>query len=684
MEALIDPVPAQEQTTTATTTVLSDDERNALGFRLLAASRRGDLGLVQSLLAQGADIDFVGSDGYTALMCAMSRNHSAVAKFFMARGANLSLACEDGDTALDLAIQRKNSKLVRRLMGQYQQAPRLASLLRLAKWADMPLLALALPTSSEATFTSRIAGNSLLEHSITNSNLPLLRSLLALPGAAATIHSTAPEHAIQGRSPFSYAYQIVSLSLLPPRVALAELFRTSVQQLPDDQAAVAERQALLMWLPTSAPLVFINLLETGAVTLDQPLMLGTYQQPTTLMHLAVMTSTTLRTCSGTATTLFNEVENYASAHGLELPVDVRDAEGFTPFGRAIQAHHVPEATVLRLVQLNAMLELPTAQQSVIVAAVRRAATAALVTELLRRGVDANSVGTDGEPALPAAAALGNLEVVRALLEHGADINGHAERSRMTALHAACSSGSQAIVEHLLQHGARMSLDAASESPLSLAKRRVGGAGIAALLDAPWQGPCTVCESDEALLHPLSACGHAFCRECLAQWVASSVASRSIDLKCPHTSCRQQVAHQDVHVFAADQRTVELFERLVLQHACGSWEDFYWCPAPDCNGGGFSECYAVQCTDCEHRWCSACGEGHHAPGTTCATELTLTADLAWKRANSKRCPQCKAYVQHDGGCSHMRCPCGFEFCYVCNGKYIPGRYSFDLQSCPCAR
>eukprot|EP00741_Cyanophora_paradoxa_P021276 tig00021348_g20536.t1 len=31
---------------------------------------------------------------------------------------------------------------------------------------------------------------------------------------------------------------------------------------------------------------------------------------------------------------------------------------------------------------------------------------------------------------------------------------------------------------------------------------------------------------------------------------------------------------------------------------------------------------------------------------------------------QRCPQCRMYIINDGGCNHMRCTCGTEFCYTC--------------------
>jgi hypothetical protein len=31
---------------------------------------------------------------------------------------------------------------------------------------------------------------------------------------------------------------------------------------------------------------------------------------------------------------------------------------------------------------------------------------------------------------------------------------------------------------------------------------------------------------------------------------------------------------------------------------------------------------------------------------------------------KRCPNCRMFIQKDGGCNHITCECGHEFCFVC--------------------
>ncbi|RZC85327.1 hypothetical protein C5167_041511, partial [Papaver somniferum] len=49
----------------------------------------------------------------------------------------------------------------------------------------------------------------------------------------------------------------------------------------------------------------------------------------------------------------------------------------------------------------------------------------------------------------------------------------------------------------------------------------------------------------------------------------------------------------------------------------------------------------------------------------ANEFLFVQMVATK--NWKQCPSCKFYVERRGGCRHMICRCGSQFCYVCGAK-----------------
>ena len=72
-------------------------------------------------------------------------------------------------------------------------------------------------------------------------------------------------------------------------------------------------------------------------------------------------------------------------------------------------------------------------------------------ELIEEGVDCNQKGKDGFPLI-AAAEKGNVDIVRLLLEHGADTT-KANESGETALLSASHHRHLAVVALIIQHGA---------------------------------------------------------------------------------------------------------------------------------------------------------------------------------------------------------------------------------------
>jgi ankyrin repeat protein len=105
----------------------------------------------------------------------------------------------------------------------------------------------------------------------------------------------------------------------------------------------------------------------------------------------------------------------------------------------------------------------------------------VVEELLNKGVDINSKGTDGRSALFCAAEIGNCAMAKLLLERGVDANKADNEKNITPLLIATQYGYYDMVEVLLEHNAKTNLsDINGITPLYIAAQN-GNYRLAELL-----------------------------------------------------------------------------------------------------------------------------------------------------------------------------------------------------------
>lgn len=205
--------------------------------------------------------------------------------------------------------------------------------------------------------------------------------------------------------------------------------------------------------------------------------------------------------------------------------------------------------------------------------------------------------------------------------------------------------------------------------------------------------CEVCFGDAEFV--TKTCGHIFCLGCLdlhTRTAATSGTATLSTIPCPSGECAAPLDVHDVLFCAADPVALRRLDEAARDAALRASPDFLWCPS--CTDGGFvvrpaadSAASAADCTvaTCArgHGICIECRAAAHAPLTCEANRLSNGESELLKSRIARRCPNCAAPTFRDGGCSHIRCAyCKYEWCWNCNGKYIPGFYSYD-NTCRCA-
>ncbi|KAK0100195.1 hypothetical protein ONS95_008533 [Cadophora gregata] len=200
--------------------------------------------------------------------------------------------------------------------------------------------------------------------------------------------------------------------------------------------------------------------------------------------------------------------------------------------------------------------------------------------------------------------------------------------------------------------------------------------------------CLVCFEEKKVADfparpPTSECGHkgdTCCVSCLQQSIASAFESNIWDdIRCP--ICNLQLQHNDVAEFASP----EIFERYDTLSTRRALENdvpnFRWCLGPNCT---FGQEHPESPTEEPISVCSSCGfvscAHHNIPwhsGENCEeydTRVKAGADLTDRKSQktikriAKRCPGCQRYINKNGGCQHMSCLCGKQFCWHCLADY----------------
>ncbi|WVY94225.1 hypothetical protein V8G54_033313 [Vigna mungo] len=54
-------------------------------------------------------------------------------------------------------------------------------------------------------------------------------------------------------------------------------------------------------------------------------------------------------------------------------------------------------------------------------------------------------------------------------------------------------------------------------------------------------------------------------------------------------------------------------------------------------------------------------------------MKLAMEKKWQR-----CPQCTIFVENTGGCEHIACRCGCDFCYICGKKWVFGHTCSNIH------
>ncbi|KAI7501662.1 hypothetical protein KC367_g2742 [Hortaea werneckii] len=154
------------------------------------------------------------------------------------------------------------------------------------------------------------------------------------------------------------------------------------------------------------------------------------------------------------------------------------------------------------------------------------------------------------------------------------------------------------------------------------------------------------------------CGHTYCHDCVSEFFTSAMTDESL---FPPRCCGEPLPLEVLAPFLGK----DLTSRFRAKAVEFSTLNRTYCHDVDC--AAFIPPQTIkgetaQCPDCKQETCTTCKAASHlsdCPQDTALQQvLSVARDQGWQRCT------CGRMVIHGGGCDHMTCVCGHQFCYNC--------------------
>jgi len=217
-----------------------------------------------------------------------------------------------------------------------------------------------------------------------------------------------------------------------------------------------------------------------------------------------------------------------------------------------------------------------------------------------------------------------------------------------------------------------------------------------IIEADKEIECPICFEEN--IQPtnvfiISQCSHAYCMDCIREYLNSNILSKNVNIPCPTPKCTSFFQYDQIK-YIVDPLVFAKYEEFTFNIFLMKSPNYKWCPNPNCGNVVYGEVDNPRCKcsniNCNFDFCFNCEvEWHH--NSTChqyqiwriENKLVDTTYSVWtKKADTKKCPKCKSIIEKNEGCNHIMCHCGYNFCWLCGGKFTSHHYDpFNPFGCP---
>ncbi|WJX37317.1 RBR-type E3 ubiquitin transferase [Trifolium repens] len=181
----------------------------------------------------------------------------------------------------------------------------------------------------------------------------------------------------------------------------------------------------------------------------------------------------------------------------------------------------------------------------------------------------------------------------------------------------------------------------------------------------------------------TSCNHPFCTVCISKYVNVQRKDKVVKLNWPNPTCSVELKPEHLQSILSKKVIIDWESAIYESEIC--LKEKIYCPYKNCSlllvNDEAEVVTSCQCPSCHRLFCAQCKVPWHAD-MSCREFLDLKNGRDEKNLEKKflalakkkkwqKCPKCCMHVQRNGGCEHISCRCGCNFCYKCGKDWSRG-------------